>query len=133
MELAKNKYKFSKKSLKKLETCHNDLQLICKEVIKDFDFTVLEGYRSVAMQKIYKRKGLTHTLKSKHNMSPSYAVDIAPYPIDWNDKNRFYYLAGLIKATASQYDINIRWGGDWNNNNDFTDQKFFDLVHFELI
>jgi len=25
---------------------------------------------------------------------PSDAVDVAPYPIDWNDKERFYYFAG---------------------------------------
>jgi hypothetical protein len=30
-----------------------------------------------------------------------------------------------------QYDI--RWGGDWDRDNDFSDQKLNDLCHFELI
>ena len=28
--------------------------------------------------------------------------------------------------------INVRWGGDWDSDLDFNDQKFLDLVHFEL-
>ena len=29
--------------------------------------------------------------------------------------------------------IKLRWGGDWNDNKDFSDQTFDDLVHFELV
>ena len=28
---------------------------------------------------------------------------------------------------------NVRWGGDWNMDNNFKDQKFNDLPHFELV
>jgi hypothetical protein len=61
------------------------------------------------------------------------AVDVAPYPIDWEDTKRFYHFAGFVQATAKQLNIPIIWGGDWNNNNNFKDQTFNDLVHFELI
>ena len=60
------------------------------------------------------------------------ALDVCPYPIDWNDKDRFYNFAGLVKGIAISMDIKIRWGGDWDGDNDLKDQTFFDLPHFEL-
>jgi peptidoglycan LD-endopeptidase CwlK len=47
--------------------------------------------------------------------------------------SRFYFLAGLIKERADQLNIKVRWGGDWDNDNDFFDQTFYDLVHWELV
>ncbi len=61
------------------------------------------------------------------------AVDIAPYPIDWKDHKRFYYLAGIVKGVASQMGIKVRWGGDWDSDNDLNDQSFMDLGHFEIV
>lgn len=63
---------------------------------------------------------------------PSNAVDIAPYPIDWNDRERFTYLAGHVKMAAHMLGIKVTWGGDWNNNNEVKDNNFDDLPHFEL-
>ena len=53
--------------------------------------------------------------KNKHNAEEpelSKAVDVAPYPIDWNDKERFYYFAGVVMGIAIQMGIPLRWGGD---------------------
>ena len=69
----------------------------------------------------------------KHNQKPSLAIDVSPYPINWRDTKRFYYFAGVVKAAAYSLGLNIRWGGDWDSDNDFNDQTFMDLVHFELI
>jgi peptidoglycan L-alanyl-D-glutamate endopeptidase CwlK len=69
---------------------------------------------------------------SKHNSKPSLAVDIAPYPIDWADDERFYFLAGIIKAASHQVGVKVRWGGDWDSDDDFHDQTFMDLGHFEI-
>ena len=33
---------------------------------------------------------------------------------------------------AQDLDIPIRWGGDWDSDNNLNDQNFMDLVHFEL-
>ena len=57
---------------------------------------------------------------------------LAPYPIDWNDKERFYFFAGYVKGIASQMGIELRWGGDWDSDNQLHDQTFMDLPHFEL-
>lgn len=70
---------------------------------------------------------------SKHNSQPSKAVDVSPYPINWNNKEGFYHFAGFVRATAQQMGIKIRWGGDWNGNFDLKDQNFFDLPHFEIL
>ena len=76
---------------------------------------------------------------SKHNPMPSMAVDVAPYPIDWEDEGRFYMFAGWVMCVAmrlfeeGQITHTLRWGGDWNRNWYTTDQSFFDGVHFELV
>ena len=65
------------------------------------------------------------------------AVDVVPYfkskpNIRWNDKNKFYEFAGFVQGIASQLDIDIRWGGNWDSDDELNDQTFFDLPHFEL-
>ena len=43
-----------------------------------------------------------------------------------------YAFGGFVKGVASQKGIKIRWGGDWDSDNDLHDQNFIDLPHFEL-
>lgn len=47
--------------------------------------------------------------------------------------SRFYFMAGLVMRTADILNIKIRWGGDWDGDQDFMDQTFNDLAHFELV
>lgn len=82
--------RLSAKSKEKLATCHPDLQMICNELIKTFDFSVAEGHRGKAAQdEAYRRRA--SKLKypnSKHNKKPSLAVDIYPYPFPgWDEKS----------------------------------------------
>jgi hypothetical protein len=73
----------------------------------------------------------------KHNTEEpdglSEAVDAAPYPIDWNNRERFVYFAGIVIGVGAEMGIKIRWGGDWNRDNDLKNQTFFDLPHFEVV
>lgn len=69
---------------------------------------------------------------SKHNSNPSMGIDVAPYPIDWNDIKRFYHFGGFVQSRAESLGIKLRWGGDWDSDRDLNDQTFMDLVHFEL-
>ncbi len=125
---------FSKSSLEKLATCHPDLQRLFNEVIKHYDCTILEGHRSDEDQlKAFNAGKSKIKSGSKHNHSPSLAVDAGPSPIDWINKVKFYHFIGFVKATAIQLGIRIRCGGDWDGDNDLKDQTFFDLPHFELI
>ncbi len=145
-----SKYTFGEKSQARLDTCHPDIQLICKEVIKIYDFSVLEGHRTQETQQEYfrtgrsKLDGVTH--KSKHQSSPSMAVDIMPYKKGTNafsgnekDDRRFYMLMGMVKAVAARLKAegkithDVRFGLDWDGDDTFRDQTFDDLPHFELI
>ncbi len=128
-------YKFSKSSQEKLGTCHPSLQAVMRSVIAQADFAILEGHRGQKRQNAAFESGKSKLVfpHSNHNCNPSNAIDIAPYPIDWNNRERFAYLAGLVLATAKQMQIPLRWGGDWNRDGDLLDNNFDDLVHFELI
>ena len=119
----------------KLDECHPDLKRLVEEVIKSMDVTVICGHRPKDEQELAFAEGRSkvHYPNSNHNMLPSNAVDIAPYPIDWNDVRRFYYMGGYVLATAERLGIKVRWGGDWSGNFDIKDQNFHDLPHIELI
>lgn len=125
--------KFSKQSEQRLATCDERLQRLLGEAIKSVDFTVLCGHRTEDEQEDAFRTGKSkvHWPDSKHNATPSVAVDIAPYPIDWNDHRAFARLFGYIERIAHEQGIRVRWGGDWNGNWR-SDDSFVDLPHIEL-
>ena len=126
---------FSRASLIELEECHDDLQKVMHEAIKYFDFKVIEGYRGKEAQDEAFRTGKSKIKwpNGKHNKLPSEAVDIAPYPIVWNDVERFVYLAGHIVAIGAMLGVKLKWGGDWNRDTQVKDEKFRDFGHFELV
>ena len=126
--------RFSKRSTVKLLSCDEQLIVLFNEVIKTYDCSILCGHRGEqAQNEAFKnnRSSLAWP-ESKHNLYPSIAVDVAPYPINWNDSGRFYMFAGYVKRIAEELNISIRYGGDWNSDTFTTDQQFNDLVHFEL-
>lgn len=128
---------FSQSSLDKLHTCDARLQEVALVALKisPMDFMVLEGHRSIERQQEMFAKGRSKidgvTKKGNHNHTPSRAMDLAPYPIDWHDRERFYFLGGLILAAGAMTGVRLRWGGCWANT--FSEEnKFDDLPHFEL-
>ena len=126
--------RFCRRSRKNLETCHEDLQELFNEVIKYFDCTVIQGHRGEEEQNKYFNEGKSKVKypNGRHNANPSNAVDVVPYPIDWDDTDRMYYFSGFVKGIAAKMGITIRWGGDWNDNTEVKDTNFKDLPHFEL-
>jgi len=121
-------------SLDNLESCHPDLIRVFVRVAEITNIRITDGHRSkLEQQKAYDScHSKMQWPDSGHNKTPSIAIDVAPYPIDWDDKRRFYYLAGMVKAVAEEMGIKIRFGGDWSGDGIFKDQKFDDLVHYEL-
>ena len=126
--------KFGKTSKNRLETCEKDLQDLFNEVVKNFDCSVLEGHRGQEKQDKYFNEGKSKVKypNGRHNATPSKAVDVVPYPVNWDDTARMYYFSGFVKGLAASMNINIRWGGDWDNDTQVQDTKFKDLPHFEL-
>ena len=133
--------RFGTRSNIQLDTCHPEIQRILNEAIKYFDFSVICGHRDRAGQELAFKTKKTQLdwPNSKHNKLPSMAVDIAPWPISWENVSSFKFLAGHILTVSymmhSEGRIThlMRWGGDWDNDKDMNDQKFIDLPHFELI
>ena len=123
-------YKFGKRSRERLKGVDARLVNVLNELIKMMDITVIEGLRSAERQKELLAKGATKVKYSKHMEGK--AVDIAPYPIDWDNRDGFYYMGGMVRGIAKQLNIDIRFGGDWDSDGDTKDNNFDDLVHIEL-
>ena len=70
---------------------------------------------------------------SRHNYYPSLAVDVAPYPIDWKDLRAFAAVAKIVQEEAEALGIDIRWGGDWDRDGEWKDERFLDMPHYELV
>lgn len=118
---------FSTKSAARLLTCHHDLQRLFNEVIKHVDCSVLCGHRTREEQDEAFALGHSRARwgQSKHNFQPSLAVDVVPYPVDWDDLNGFRAFAAVVKEQAARLGIKVRWGGDF--------VKLVDMPHWELV
>jgi len=125
--------RFSRRSLSMLNTCDVRIISVMQEVVKHFDCTILEGSRTEERQKELIAEGKSKTMKSKHLSSPSLALDCVPYPVDWDDRERITYFAGYVMGIAKAKGIDLRWGGDWDQDTEVKDNGFDDLVHFELV
>jgi peptidoglycan L-alanyl-D-glutamate endopeptidase CwlK len=107
----------------------------------DEDFTVLEGVRSKEQMCINYGKGRTvaeclakgvparysepgkakvtwlsnpfNSMHRVHDDGFGHAVDLAPYPIDWDDFGRFRKLMDLMKHASAECGVSIVCGGDW--------------------
>ena len=124
-------YKFGKRSRERLKGVDSKLVNVLNELIKIMDVTIIEGLRSKERQQELLAQGKTKTKYSKHITGK--AVDLAPYPIDWNDREMFHYMGGMLRGLGKAMGVNIRWGGDWDSDGDVKDNGFDDLVHVELI
>jgi len=128
------KYKFGKRSRKRLEGVDSELVKVVEECLHLMDISIIEGVRSVERQRDYVKTGASKTMKSKHLTGE--ALDLSPYPLDMKSKmgiKRHYYMAGMLRGIAHMMNIKIRSGADWDSDGQITDQSFMDLVHIEKI
>lgn len=123
-------YNWSKTSLQRREGVHPDLIKISDKALSygEIDLVVLPdgGIRTPQRQAELVAKGASKTLLSKHLIQKDgygHAIDLAPYPIDWQNLERFKQVGGLMKRAAKELNIEIIWGGDW---------KWKDYPHYEL-
>lgn len=140
---------YGRKSLQMIEQCHPDLQKVAHEAqriansLHGWDLTVTEGHRDKETQNSkYPRFSKVQWPNSKHNKTPSDAIHIQRYPIEWPQEDEpkrlwmkkyayFYMTAVIVLIAAQNVGVEIRWGGDWDRDGDITDQDFDDLAHFE--
>lgn len=138
-------FRLGQRSRERLEGVHPDLAEVVSLAIAytTQDFSVLEGVRTLARQKALYAQGrtkpgkkVTWTLKSKHMKNPltgyGHAVDLIPYPVDWNDTAKFDAIALAMFKAAKQLGIPLRWGADWDMDGDVRERGEYDSPHFEL-
>jgi peptidoglycan L-alanyl-D-glutamate endopeptidase CwlK len=121
-----NNFRFSARSLAKLEGVHPDLVRVVHRALElsKVDFSIVEGLRTVERQKELLASGASRTMNSRH--ITGHAVDLAPFiagQIRW-DWPPFYDIAKAMKAAAAELNVPIIWGGDW--------RTFKDGPHWEL-
>lgn len=125
---------FGKQSAERLATCHPDLQRLMNEAIKYVDFSITCGHRGQAEQDKAFEDGASKLKwpNGQHNKLPSRAVDVAPYPLNWNDAEAFTLLSGVILGVACMMGIKIRIGADWDGDFNMLEHSFKDRPHVEL-
>ena len=113
--------KFGTSSKLNLQSCHEDLQKVLNLAIKYYDFSVIQGHRTQKDQTYAFDHGFSQAPwpTSKHNSTPSRAVDVCPYPLDWDDKEEFCFMLGVIEACAKRLGVELIYGKDWKTLQDY--------------
>jgi hypothetical protein len=116
------------------DSCHPDLIRLANEVIKYIDHTITCGHRGQEAQHKAFVEGNSKLdwPNGNHNNLPSTAMDIAPYPINWNDNEAFTLLAGAYFGIACTMGIKLRIGADWDGDFNTLEHSFKDRPHIEL-
>jgi peptidoglycan LD-endopeptidase CwlK len=122
--------RFSTNSLAMLQGVDPRLVKCCELALQVMDFAVDDGVRTIEEQRVNVARGKSWTMNSKH--LDGQAVDIHPVPLNWEDTEMFCVLAGVMKAAAHTLGLRLRWGGDWNRNNNTKDERNRDYGHFEI-
>ncbi|MDH5626445.1 MAG: M15 family metallopeptidase [Nitrospira sp.] len=119
-------FKFSKRSLSRLEGVHPDLVNVVHRALTKttVDFGVSEGVRTLERQRKLVASGASTTMRSRH--LTGHAVDLVAYigsDIAW-DWPLYRKIADAMKEAAEELNVPIEWGGDW--------RTFKDGPHFQL-
>ena len=149
-------FSFGRRSEAQFVTLHHDLQIVYTGAIEVFDFSIIQGARTIEQQILNVTNRVSKTLDSRHiprdlegHYDPNkpgsagdttpytegvnpYALDSDPRHVREKKKHRFYYMQGVFLHVAHREGIVIRQGVDWDMDGDFFDQKFDDLGHLEL-
>lgn len=138
-------YSLGAKSLARLEGVHPDLVRVVKRAIEltKQDFMVLEGVRTPARQRELYAQGrtkpgqkVTWTLNSNHFLNKAtgfgHAVDLVPFPIDWNH-DKLDVVSNSMFAAAEELGVALRWGADWDRDGKPREKGETDSPHFELV
>ena len=137
-------FKLSKRSFDRLIGVNEKMVSVVKRAIEisEVDFMVVEGVRTLNRQEELYAQGrtkpgkiVTWTMKSKH--IEGFAVDIAPVnpdgSINWNDIKKFDKMADAMFRAAKELNIKIRWGANWDQDENIREKGETDSPHFELV
>ena len=150
-------FNLSQKSLDRMNGVDERLQRVVKRAIQlsKQDFMVLEGVRTRQQCMVNYGKGrtiaqcvvkgvpaqyanpnaakvtwLNNPFASKHVSGK--AVDLVPYPVDWNDLKKFDTIAQAMLQAAKELGVPVRWGADWDGDGKPRERGESDSPHFEI-
>lgn len=150
-------YQLSDSSLNKLQGVDPHLVAVVRRAIaiSRQDFRVIEGVRSREACMINYGKGrsiaecaakgiparyarpaepkvtwLRDPFASKH--CSGHAVDLVPYPVVWDDPEKFDAIARAMFAAAKELGVALRWGADWDKDGKPRERGETDSPHFEI-
>lgn len=109
-------FRFSNRSLKRLQGVDPDLVAVAKRAIQitKVDFGITEGLRSVSRQRELVRAGKSQTMKSKHILGR--AVDSVAYidgQVSW-DLSLYDDIADAYAQAGRELGVPLRWGAAWS-------------------
>ena len=132
-------YVLSKRSLASLEGVDPRLVKVVKRAIEitEQDFVVVEGKRSREQMMINYGLGRTAAQLAKFGIPAKYAkpneakvtwlndpfasnhasgkaVDVVPYPVDWNDISKFRAINTAFQTAALELGVGVTWSGSWS-------------------
>ena len=140
-------FRFSALSRSRLKGVHPDLIRVVDRalMLSSVDFMVIEGVRTPERQRALYAQGrtkpgriVTWTLRSRHLVQADgfgHAVDLAPYPLDWEGPARFPKFDAIARAmfaAADDLGVAIRWGADWDRDGKSRERGESDSPHWEL-
>lgn len=144
--------RYSPQSEGRLSTCHPDIKKVFRKVLESFDHSIECGWRDEQAQNKAVADGRSKTPwpKSKHNSSPSDAVDAMPWPYSYADIEgrsgaavqyraliRCGMFIGTVLAVADELyargeiSAPLTSGVDWDNDRDIAETAFMDVPHFQ--
>lgn len=138
-------YSLSQRSISNLRGVHPDLVAVVHRAIEitEQDFMVIEGVRTQERQDKLWAQGRTKPGSivtwtkdaSSHGIGKDgygHAVDICPFPVDWNDISKFDAIYVAMMAAAQELGVRLRYGGDWDMDGKLRERGETDSPHFEL-
>ena len=138
-------YSLSQRSISNLRGVHPDLVAVVERAIQitEQDFIVIEGVRTQERQDELWAQGRTKPGAivtwtkdaSSHGIGKDgygHAVDICPFPVDWNDLSKFDAIYVAMLAAAQELGVRLRYGGDWDMDGKLRERGETDSPHFEL-
>lgn len=122
-------------SLKMLENVHPDLVDLVNQIAGFMPIGVLCGFRDQAAQDLAVSTGHSKTPypQSKHNASPSQAVDLCVEPYNPDDYKQLLYMNAFVMGFGTARGLKLRSGADWDGKfSPSTSPPPKDYFHIEL-
>lgn len=89
-------------------------------------------YANPAARKVTWLKNPLNSKHCKHKDGYGHAVDLFPAPYSWDNVEPFEEVAKAMYQASSELDIDIKWGGNWDNDDKWHERGEYDNPHFQI-